>query len=471
MKNKKFFFAVVSMTLALAMGLTGCTPKEAPATTPEQTTEKEEAKEDVKVEPVELYVAAFDGAYGQAFWPEIKAGFEEMYKDKGYTVNIVANSKIEDIVTPQLRNGEGPDVVYLGTNSPSGFAQKLIASGSMLNLTDLLEEKVPGEDVVLKDKILDGFLDTTATMPYADGDTFMLPFFYSTNGVFYNKALFNEEGTDGKYKLPQTWDEFLALGEQANADGRKLFIYPKAGYLDQFLMAEVASSAGVDVLNDWLKYEDVYSNPDFVRVFENLAKLQPYFAWDIFDPAKPIDNEAKILNNEVLFVPSGSWMPTELAEYEKAEGFEYGFMAPPVFEADGEKYCSGMIEQIYALNTGDATREEAAKQFLAYLYSDEAVEIIARNGGGIVPTKGSLEIAEKAGVDPETLTLYGVYDNGAKFISGSFVSANAEGVNWKQTYCFSMDSIMQGLEGSDAAWWVERMKADAALMKAGIQQQ
>lgn len=308
-------------------------------------------------------------------------------------------------------------------------------------------------------------------MPYADGDTFMLPMFYSTNGLFYNAALFNDDGTDGKYKLPVTWDDFYALGEQANQDGRKLFIYPKAGYLDNFLFAEVAASAGMDTLSLWTAYEDVYSDTSFTAVFEKLAGLKPYFAWDVFYSAKPIDNEAKILNNEVLFVPSGSWMPGELVDYKKSEGFEYGFMAPPSFSVDGERYCAGMIEQVFALRSGDAAREDAARKFIAYLYTDAAAKIIAEKGKGMVPINGIMEIAKTAGIDDLTLSMYGVYDKGAKFVASSFVAANAEGVNWKQTYCFSMDSIMQGLDGSDAQWWINRMKNDAALLKAGIQAQ
>lgn len=463
-KNKKLLTKTLTLILAVS-SLAGC------AKTNEESTAAVQSEEQPAKESVELNVAAFEGAYGSAFWDDIVAGFEEMYKDENITVNVTASPKIDEIVTPQIRNGQIPDVMYFGTNQPSGFTNKLVASGSLLKLTDLLEENVPGEDIKLKDKILEGFLDTTNTMPYADGDTFMLPLFYSTNGLFYNADLFNEDGSDGKYKLPVTWDDFYELGEKANQDGRKLFIYPKAGYLDNFLFAEVAASAGLETLGKWTSYEDVYSDENFKIVFEKLAGLKPYFAWDVFDSAKPIDNQAQILNNAVLFVPSGSWMPGELADYKKADGFTYGFMAPPAFTEDGERYCAGMIEQVFALRSGDAAREDAARKFLLYLYTDEAAKVIAEKGKGMVPINGIMEIAKSAGIDELTLSMYGVYDKGAKFVAGSFVSANAEGVNWKQTYCFSMDSIMQGLEGCDAQWWIDRMKNDAALLKEGIQAQ
>lgn len=462
-RNKRVALAIV---LSLLMLLVGC---KADQVQPQNAVKDSISESDT--EKVELYVAAFEGAYGSDFWEDIKKGFEETYKDKGYTLRIVSNAKIEDVVTPQIRSGKGPDVMYLGTDRPSGFTQKLIASGSLLNLNDVLEREVPGEKIKVKDKILDGFLDTTATMPYADGDTFLLPLFYSVNGLFYNAALFNEDGAGGKYKLPVTWEDFLALGEQAAARGQKLFLYPKAGYLDSMLIAEVSASAGNEVLGKWLTYEDVYGEGSFQAVFENLAALKPYFAGDIYDAAKPIDNEARLLTNEVLFVPNGSWMPKELQKYPKADGFAYGFMAYPAFTADGERYFYGMLEQMYALRTGDAKREEASKALLAYMYSDQAVLAALEKGNAFVPVKNVFDLAREAGIGEETIELLNVYQQDGKVVTGSFVAANAADVNWKQIYCFSMDSIMQGEAGCDAQWWIERMKENAAKMKAGIQKQ
>lgn len=458
--QRKWRMSAAALLLALGI-FTGCGAKNVSVSkTPQNGLEEKKPK-------VELYLAAFEGAYGADFWEDIKAGFEEAYRDEGYVLNVVSSAKIEDVVTPQIRSGKGPDVMYLGTDKPSGFTQKLIASDSLLNLNDVLEMEVPGEKVKVKDKILEGFLDTTATMPYADNNTFLLPLFYSVNGLFYNADLFNDDGTDGKYKLPVTWTDFLKLGEQADANGQKLFIYPKAGYLDNLLIAEITASAGSEIQQQWLAFEDVYDNEQFKRVFENLAALKPYFAIDLYDAAKPIDNEAHLLTNEVLFVPNGSWMPEELKEYPKADGFEYGFMAYPAFDEDGERYFYGMIEQVYALRTGDAQKEKAAKALLAYLYSDEAVQAALKKGKAFVPVKNVFELAEQAGIPENIIQRYNVYEQGAEVVSGSFLAASVEDVNWKQIYCFSMDRIMQGEKGCDAQWWITRMKENAAKIRAG----
>ena len=47
---------------------------------------------------------------------------------------------------------------------------------------------------------------------------------------------------------------------------------------------------------------------------------------------------------------------------------------------------------------------------------------------------------------------------------GSFAAATVEGVNWKQTYCFTMDSVMNG--SKTTAQWLEQLKTDSAKLKA-----
>ena len=60
---------------------------------------------------------------------------------------------------------------------------------------------VPGEDVTVGDKIIEGFTDTSATNPYNDGKTYLAPMFYSPCGLFYNAGLFEEKGWDRSHHL------------------------------------------------------------------------------------------------------------------------------------------------------------------------------------------------------------------------------------------------------------------------------
>ena len=96
------------------------------------------------------------------------------------------------------------------------LTESLVRSKQLTDLTSLLDEKVYGEETTLGDKLVPGLLENYTTKPYGDGKVYTLPAFYSPTGLWYDASRFNENGTDGKYKLPTTWEEFWALGDELN---------------------------------------------------------------------------------------------------------------------------------------------------------------------------------------------------------------------------------------------------------------
>lgn len=123
-------------------------------------------------------------------------------------------------------------------------------------------------------------MENYTTKPYGDGKVYTLPAFYSPTGLWYDASRFNENGTDGKYKLPTTWEEFWALGDELNdaieANGNKvdgehpaLFTYPTAGYFDGFIYAAVAGIAGEEKFLDMLGYTDgIWEDSRYKKCFE-----------------------------------------------------------------------------------------------------------------------------------------------------------------------------------------------------------
>ena len=66
-----------------------------------------------------------------------------------------------------------------------------------------------------------------------------------------------------------------------------------------------------------------------------------------------------------------------MADAPRADGFEWGFTALPAVEEGGERASYSFFEQIWMPK--DAVNKDLGKQFIAYLYSDEAQELIAEN--------------------------------------------------------------------------------------------
>ena len=100
-------------------------------------------------------------------------------------------------------------------------------------------------------------------------------------------------------------------------------------------------------------------------------------------------------------MPNGTWVIGEMADAPRADGFKWGFTALPAVNEGGDRYSYTYFEQLWIPAGGRATRT-AAKQFVAFLYSDEAAEIFAK-AGAIQPIVG---IADKLEGDNKMLLLH-----------------------------------------------------------------
>ena len=459
MKSKK----VVSSLLVAAMAtslLAGCGGKDAPQetasqadtpaadtktdTAPAESTEKTddtgntadaENTDTPTYEEQTLKVAAFEGGYGADMWSEVVKAFEASHP--GVTVELTIDKKLEDVISPAMKAGDYPDVVHLATGREAALTETLTKENALLTLTDVLDMTVPGEDVKVKDKIIPGVLDTLATNPYGDGVTYYAPMFYSPCGLFYNAGLLKEKGWD----VPTTWEEMWALGDKAAEEGIALFTYPTTGYFDAFTYAALASAGGSDFFNSCMTYEDgIWESADATKVFDLVGQLAKYTEGTTVANANNDNftkNQQLILDNKAIFCPNGTWLPGEMADAPRADGFEWGFMAIPAVNAGGAGCSFCWFEQMWI--PAAAQNQDMAKEFVAYMYSDEAAAIFAKSTA-IQPITGVSESLEG-----DNKMFYSIYDNGATAVMGGFAStAPVEGVNMLDTLCGTVNSIVSG---------------------------
>ena len=409
-----------------------------------------------------LKIAALEGGRGVAHWEKLVENFEKSHE--GVKVELTTASNLEEVIRPQIQGGNIPDLIYLATGRPEGLTETFINEQALHDLTDVMNMTVPGESVKVKDKILDGFLDTSSTAPYGDGKTYLAPLFYSPTGLFYNKGLFEEKG----YDVPKTWDEFFALGDKAKADGISLFAYPTAGYFDSVMPPMLASSAGLEGFNKALNYEEgFWTSEEATRVLETFEKLKDYTEPSVVANANGDNfkkNQQLILDNKALFLPNGDWLPGEMADAPRANGFEWGFTAYPAYEEGGDMYSYNYFEQMYI--PAEASNIKLAEEFMAYLYSDEAVGIIAELGKSVVPVEGAVEIARKY-LDELQIQMLSIYENGAKPVMGTFAATEPiEGLVWNDSYILIIDSIMNGTK-TVKDWQNELVSASDRLREIG----
>lgn len=392
----------------------------------EGETEKGEAK---------LHIAALESAYGADMWNEVVEAYEKA--NPNVDIELTVDKNLEEVISPNMKAGKYPEVVLLGTGRKLALPETMIKDNALEDLTDVLDKDVYGEDVTVKEKLVPGFTDTLVTNPYNDGKTYLAPMFYSPTGLFYNQGLLTEKD----WEVPETWDGMWELGDKAKAEGISLFTYPHAGYFDAFFYSLLFEVGGPDFFNKAMSYEDgIWETPEATKVFEIVGKLAEYTEPTTVANGNDRDftkNQQLVLDNKALFMPNGTWVVGEMAEAPRADGFEWGMTALPAIEEGGDRYAFTFFEQMWVPEA--AENKDEAKDFITYVYSDEAAAIFAE-AGAVQPIE---EISDKLTGDNELF--YSIYDSGAKAGMGGFAATDAvEGVSMADTLFSTVDSIVSG---------------------------
>lgn len=445
------------LCLAMALSLVACGGSSAPAATeaPKADAPATNAPtaEAPTAEPVTIKVAAIETAYGSQVWVDVAAAFEA---ETGIKVELTTDKNLEDVLSGPMQNGEFPDVVHLATGRPAGLTEQLVKANALHPLTNALSLTIPGETVKVSDKIAGGFTDNNIVAPYGDGVTYMAPMFYSPCGLFYNAKLFEDKG----WEVPTTWDEMWELGETAKAEGIYLFTYPTAGYYDAFMFALMNAIGGPEFFNAITTYQEgAWDSENGKTLLNILDKLASYTHPSTPAQANNQDftkNQQMAMNGSALFMPNGTWITSEMADYAATlDNFAWGMTAVPAAGTAPYSFC--WFEQAWIPAGAEHIAE--AEQFVAFLYSDKAAEIFA-SAGAMQPILGIADMLEG-----ENAMFYSIYDNGAKAAMGGFAAfSEIPGVDVSGTFFAPIDSLVAGTITIDD--YAELVKTNSDLMRA-----
>lgn len=392
-----------------------------------------------------LKVSGLDGGYGTDGWNAVAEAFTE---ETGIKVELDLEKNIAETLRPVLTSGKNvPDVIYLAVGAEGKLTDTMISEKQIQDISDVLTMTIPGETSTVKDKIIPGFTDALTSSPYGDGKMYLAPINYSPCGLFYNAGLFEEKG----WTVPTTWDEMWELGDTAKAEGIALFTYPTTGYFDAFFSALLNETAGPDTYTKLMNYDlESWKLPEVKEAFDIVGKLAGYTESNTVANANSdgfTKNQQLILDNQALFCPNGTWLPGEMKDAPRADGFKWGFMALPSYNSS-DRYSSTFCEQVYIPNGAENT--DAAKQFISYLYSDKAVKLFYENGGNVMPTN---DASDMIGDDDENKLYYSIYDNGAKADASGFAAHDAvEGVDLTSAEGIlygTVNSVVNGTKTAD----------------------
>ncbi|GLZ61349.1 carbohydrate ABC transporter substrate-binding protein [Micromonospora sp. NBRC 107095] len=405
-----------------------------------------------------LKVAAFEGGYGRDMYLQVVEAYKAKHPD--VDVQLQLSKTLEDEISPNMKAGKFPDVVVLPQGRKAALAETLVKDKALEDLTGVLDMTVPGEQVTVRSKLADGIVGNLSTNPYNDDKTYLMPMYYAPTGLVYNKGLFAQKG----WQVPTTWDDMFKLGDAAKAEGIALFTYPTAGYLDSFFFALLADVGGEQFYKDAMTYSDgVWKTAQARQVLDITARLLSYAAKTTVGYANEQDftkNQQSLLDNKALFMPNGTWVVGEMKDAPRSPGFEWAMAPLPAVNAGGKRYLTTIVESAWV--PSGAQNKDAAKDFVAYLYSDEAAGIFAK-ANAIQPIKG---IAST--LPTEISPFYQLYeDPSISALVGGFASAApVEGVNIKGTLFDTANSIISGDKTVDQ-WQTALNDASEKLRQAG----
>lgn len=274
-----------------------------------------------------------------------------------------------------------PDLFY----SLKGDADAMAEAGLLADIS---------ADITDDQEFVDGFLPGTLDVMEMDGAIYGLPAEIFCNGIWYNKALFEECGLE----IPVTYDDLIHCAEVFNEKG----IVPMArGTKDVWsswsLMTMHARYGFFDHIDGIFQGTDNWLNDDYLLFYE---KLQ-----DMSEKGMFPDNAASLgyweatemfLGGKAAMFDSGAWDTKKFDESEWKE--DIGFWWGPTFSDGIGNQELAMKAPSHPYCVSAKTKEEepekyqAIIKFLKFYYGPEGTAIIARDNQSVPVTRYEGEI-------------------------------------------------------------------------------
>lgn len=304
---------------------------------------------------------------------KIVQAFNEANEGK-YQVDFVAADTESHKKNMKLQASDGtlPEIFWMDASEAPEYAEAEL----LLDLTEFLTENA---DI---DTALNGMEDA-----FGGDIQYGLPYQCNVQGIFYNKAVFDEAGV--AYPTNETtYDEFITMIEDLKAAGvTPLSIGSKNSGFAMWEFNEFLSRYGwAENIDAILAGEKAFNNEDLVACFEKLEGIAAAGAFpenmatiEYFD-AKQLFNEGT-----AAMFGTGQW---DCAEFDTNIGENIGFFWGPVFEDSAYaqevamKVPSAPIVVSAAAAEDDAVKA-AVYEFLKFYYSEEAATISCE--GSIFP--------------------------------------------------------------------------------------
>lgn len=366
-------------------------------------------------DPETLRINIFEGGYGTEWMDDMIAYYNEVYPDQKVEKRVIYQSS--DAVN-ELKSGSSDVDIYFNKTDISKFVLKPTnLFGTTYNtlledLTDVYNEKLPGEDVTLKEKMESFALDfNTYTDSNGVDRYYATPWAVGVVGIIKNNKIWRDT-----WKTPRTTEELFAVLDTIKSDtGKAPIIYSLAdSYWNLFYNVWFYQYEGVEGYNNFYKGIDPAGKrytPEFLLYQGRIEALKTMER--LLTPDNAYCNEYSYSINATsaqnyflegtLGAPltcNADWMNGELLKNYTADEIDLEMIKAPIISSIVEKlsfYTHGSREYT-TLNAADKARYDGALSAIID-YVDGMTTEKPVSAGGFTVTDADIEkISEARGI-------------------------------------------------------------------------
>lgn len=295
---------VMSMAGVTVVGaLSGC----GGSGTEKKGSSKEKSGEKVQIK---LSTTWTQGSVAQDNIEELIEKFEEEHPNVTVEHDALSTGDLRTKLTVQAASGDMPDVSWC----PQSYAREFAKDGLIIDWAQIMEED-PDWHEWFADPVIEALTEP-------DGKILLAPLEASIDGLYYNKAMFDEHG----WKAPETWDEFMKLIPQIKEEGiTPLVTGGKESRFAWMASALLVRSTGLDNfkslcygedLTNWNKEETGF--PEAVSKFKEMVDAGAFPNGVMGMSATEADQ--MFANEEAAMYYEGAW---KVGNFESAGGAEF----------------------------------------------------------------------------------------------------------------------------------------------------
>ncbi|WP_315636672.1 MULTISPECIES: ABC transporter substrate-binding protein [Microbacterium] len=307
------------------------------------------------------------------FMTELVAEYNASQDD----VRVEIDTSGVDVVSASFVRGNPPDIMLANYNyEVARFVQRCA-------LTDLSDTEAAAG--IRED--LQPLMDQYGS---CEGRTSALPYSVMAASVIYNTQIFAEQGLE----VPQTWDELLAVSDRLREAGIDPFYatfkddwtvaqgwydYAVGGSLDVLAFFDALAAEGTEVGPD----SEVSFEKDFAEPMDRMMQLASTYTNEDAASRAYGDGNLAFAKGEAAMYLQGPWAFSEIAKTDP--DLDLGTFPLPMTD-DPDDLAVRVNMDLAVMIPEESQHQEAARDFLEYLYLPENIEEYNASQLGFTPT-------------------------------------------------------------------------------------